>query len=73
MTEELITLLVANTRINQYFPTTRIDEQATHRPIAKIVFIGWHPFLPQNFGNNTKHSPTIELEVPAMYNMDFHD
>jgi hypothetical protein len=63
---KLFALLVADTRIDQYFSVFNFYEQASHRPITEIILICWYKFIPDHFWDNAKHGTAIQFEVSRM-------
>jgi hypothetical protein len=72
MTKKLIALFLTNTGINQYQTIPIFDKQAAHRPCAKVAFIGWIGFVPNQFGYNAKHGSSVQLKKSCVYYMQFH-
>jgi hypothetical protein len=71
--KELFTLFIPDTGIDEDFSIAGFNQEASHRPITKVILIGRHPFLPQNFGYNAKHCPAIQFEITGIYDVYFHD
>ena len=62
MAKKLFALLVANARIHQNAAVALDNEQATHGPIAKVVFVGRDLAFAKLFSAQPKHRATVEFE-----------
>src|SRR5689334_5141716 len=72
MTKELLVLFITNAIINQYQPVAILYQQATHRPVAKIVIIRRVDLIPYGFGHYSKHSSTIQFKVSGVNSIKIH-
>jgi hypothetical protein len=67
MAEEIPFLLIADPVVDQYFPVTVDYQQASHRPVAKVVLIGRIYFRPQGFRHYAEHGAAVEFEIAGLY------
>jgi hypothetical protein len=72
VTKKQIALLLTDSRVNQNETVTLFNEHAAHGPGAQIAIVGWIGFAPNDFGDNTKHGATIELEKTGIYWVNLH-
>jgi hypothetical protein len=72
VTKKQITLFLTDSRVNQNETVSLFNEHAAHGPRAQIVVVSWIGFAPNDFGDNTKHSATIELEKTGIYWVNLH-
>ena len=72
MAKEFFTLFVSNATIDQCQPVPLLNQQATHGPGTKIVGISRVGFLPDHFGNHSKHGSAIQLEVTGVDYVQVH-
>src|SRR6185312_1355215 len=72
ITEKFSILLVANSIVHQDQLFAILNQQTAHSPGTKIIGIGRVGFIPDEFGNDTKHGASVELEVAGVDGVEFH-